>query len=493
MERQKTCASLRVAAIIGLALVIGVANGCAPVVAPTPTFPPVERKASPPTTAPAQPPKPVSAPTAGATTKPAAVPASTKATAQPAPTVQAAAVNPNGPEGVVKRAYDALEKGDNGAFLDALDPMPMKPPEPLRFASQLVNGFLGLSVDLNKISYRDMTYSVIFADGDWAQVAVKGYVHSLNLGIETPLDGVELARHANGKWFLSTGAYRDGLISSHLRMPIDPAIKVAIREVVADTQQKRPGWTTYRARLILRNTGSRYIRYNGRLDALLPSTGMSVSTKEGQSYPVSPLAYLQLDIQGYPVDVVIPPGTNISSIQYGRDVAAKDTVRYVLGLKYDIPTTLNPLQATIGQLGVLALSDKWSSPFPFIAGEPAGARNLPDTSDFQNKALITIDKPKIEDHYSHFVYPVSIKSKVATSDIKVAVWGSLLFENGLLVGSGLSDVSVGPLQVSEDKLDFGALDFPDGRGKLLSMKRWVFVFVDGNAVVFRDAGPVVAK
>jgi hypothetical protein len=130
----------------------------------------------------------------------AALTPSVPSTVGPAP----APVDPTGPDGAVERAYQAFERGDVNAFLDGIDPAVRDRPGPLEFGNLVILDATGLNREVSKTSFTDMRYSVLATDGKWAKVAVQGVVRSAALGEERSIAGVEIARHVQGRWVLST-------------------------------------------------------------------------------------------------------------------------------------------------------------------------------------------------------------------------------------------------------------------------------------------------
>jgi hypothetical protein len=128
-------------------------------------------------------------------------------------------VDPDGPDGGVERAYQAFERGDVDAFLDAIDPAVRGMPEPMEFGNLVIRDVTGLNRELSRSTFSDMRYSVLSTDGEWAKVAVQGVVRSAALGGEGSIAGVELARNIQGRWVLSTA------LAARAAVPLAPALE----------------------------------------------------------------------------------------------------------------------------------------------------------------------------------------------------------------------------------------------------------------------------
>lgn len=143
-------------------------------------------------------------------------PTSTVPTVPPPPPTVPPAPSPtapsfaNTPEGVVSKILYSIQTQDANGYLDALDPDLRKEPNYFMastFSKGLLAAFgLGSSIDVSKISFRDVRVEIVDNNDEIARVFATGKIRNLAFATEDDFQGMFVTRKIDGTWFVSDEA-----------------------------------------------------------------------------------------------------------------------------------------------------------------------------------------------------------------------------------------------------------------------------------------------
>lgn len=120
-----------------------------------------------------------------------------------------AGCNTNSPEGVVKRMYEAISKGDTDKYMDTILPENRRQPNPFGLINAISIGIDPISLDLSKItavSVRDLKLSIIATSDDYALVQAKGKIRYPILTMELDFCDQHDVRNVDGTWYVDVYA-----------------------------------------------------------------------------------------------------------------------------------------------------------------------------------------------------------------------------------------------------------------------------------------------
>lgn len=132
------------------------------------------------------------------------------------------------PAATLRAAFAALEAADMNTYIDLLDPDIRSTPNNPGLLGQLLGTLTGVRVDTASLAFRDMQYSVVQQSESWAWVQVQGFVRSLALGTENPMNEIMLTRKLDGRWYVSSEtAFRRSPESAATQTALAQATQVA--------------------------------------------------------------------------------------------------------------------------------------------------------------------------------------------------------------------------------------------------------------------------
>ena len=394
------------------------------------------------------------------------------------------APNSNSPEGVVRRAYEALARRDTRAFLDLIDISIGRSIADQRLyqrqevASILVQGLKGTNANPWNLTFRDLSIATMLTEGDSALVKVSGFVQSPPGANEQPIEGLEFVRKDRGllgvgdqytvnalqrsplpvgSWLLSSPWF-----ASNTDTPQDPAIKISLLGIFPDTGpfvQPEPGWSHYSTHFSVFNDSTRYVP--SRIRSVSQS---SVTAHGGQTYPASVRIFSDiyegnLDNRSLANGGSIPPGARL---KYTTLCSGRECGKYFMKSTYKLPSTLSTQKITLGS-GIFGVDDIDNSSSLFANSEPSNTRDLPAVLEIPGLATLEIGKPEqgsehpIHQNVTTVKYSIKFTSLVADTNIYLPIIAAIFLDSGSFtkVGcGGASDshmlpfggVSLGPLQ-----------------------------------------------
>ncbi len=192
---------------------------------------------------------------------------------QPSPTAPGFA---NTPEGVVSKILYSIQSQDANGYLDALDPDLRKQPNYFMgatFSRGILAAFgLGSSIDVTKISFRDVRVQTRDSNGKVAHVQAIGKIRNLALATEDDFQGTFATRNINGSWFVS-----DENLINPTPTPVQPVLAIILLDASKQATKNQSGFVTWVAHIAITNRG------NATYVGGWPYRG-TLRTKEGFDY-----------------------------------------------------------------------------------------------------------------------------------------------------------------------------------------------------------------